>query len=160
MDPPAGVHVLWDGAYGDMTAMLPCRLDDFAQYFEVVSVSEGVEYQLDMSMGRRQRTRPARQVLLLVKHLQHPLSRRGSDIWPAVEDLGDGGGRDSGALSYLLERHSLRSRVHLTHSLPATPMRECRIMLRNYFGKRIEGPARDLLSLGSRHVKLALPWRG
>jgi hypothetical protein len=69
MNPPPGVHVVRDCAYRDMTAMVPCRLDDFAQYFEVVGVSEGVEYQLDMLMGRRQRTCPARQVLLLVKHL-------------------------------------------------------------------------------------------
>jgi hypothetical protein len=149
MDPPAGVHILRDCAHRDMTAMLPCRLDDFAQYFEVVGVPEGVEYQLDVSMDRRQRTRPARQVLLLVKHLQHPLSRRGSDIWAAVEDLGDGRGGNSGALSYLLQRHSLRSWVHVTNSLACHHMRKCRIILRNYFGKRIEGPAMDLLSLGS-----------
>jgi hypothetical protein len=123
MDPPTGVHILRDCAYRDVTSMLPCRLDDFAQYFEVVGVSEGVEYQLDVSMARRQRTGSARQVLLLVKHLQHPLSRRGSNIWAAVEDLGDGRGGDSGALSYLLQRHSLRSWVHVTNSLPVTAMR-------------------------------------
>ena len=149
MDPAPGVHIRRDCAYRDVTAMLACGLHDFAQYFEVVGVSEGVEYQLDMSMGRRQRTRSARQVLLLVKHLQHPLSRRRSDIWAAVEDLGDGRGGDSGALSYLLQRHSLGSWVHVTNSLACHHMRKCRIMLRNYFGKRIEGPAMDLLSLGS-----------
>ena len=47
------------------------------------------------------------------------------------------------------KRHSLRSWVHVTNSLPVTTIRECRIILRNYFGKMIEGPAMDLLSVGS-----------